>query len=224
MDAQRLLDWYRELDAEGERLRSGKSGQSIIKPHLVSDWITRAQSALDEAFPPAHAVQQQWGAMVRSRVNALLEFRNGIAFSAAHGVFKGALKQVEAGRLDKYAATIRTDTVGEVLDLAEDLLQDGHLVAAAVLAGGALETHLHHLCIKHEIRWDGDGSLGAYRQALDTARANGLEVVSSADCKSIGGWADIRNDAAHKPTQFSHTKRQVELMIDGIRDVLARVA
>ena len=52
---------------------------------------------------------------------------------------------VADGKLDRAYIAVRLETCGDVLDQAELLLNKGHLVAATVLAGGALETHLNSL-------------------------------------------------------------------------------
>jgi len=55
-----------------------------------------------------------------------------------------------------------TETIEDVLCQAESLLaRHDAVVAAAVLAGGALETHLRHLCERWAIDWLGKGSISA---------------------------------------------------------------
>jgi hypothetical protein len=49
----------------------------------------------------------------------------------------------------------------------------------------------------------------------------GQNVYNAAVHKQVGAWAHIRNSAAHgKPEEFEPS--QVNLMIDGVRDFLAR--
>jgi len=39
----------------------------------------------------------------------------------------------------------------------------------------------------------------------------------------ITGWAQLRNDAAHRPDLFRPMTDQVKLMIDGVRSFIARI-
>lgn len=53
-------------------------------------------------------------------------------------------------------------------------------------------------------------------------RNQGVPVYSANDGKLVEGWGGIRNEAAHTPASFTRGKNQVELMLDGIRDFIAR--
>jgi hypothetical protein len=119
---------------------------------------------------------------------------------------------------------VRAETVAELLQQAEGLLKSGHLVAAAVLAGGALESHLRHLCTTHSLTWAGAGSIATYDAAVAQARNLGNTIYSATDTKCVIAWGGLRNDAAHSPTTFSASESQVQLAIDGILQFIARVA
>jgi hypothetical protein len=138
------------------------------------------------------------------------------------GVVKAALRILEGGHLGTILDGVRADTVVELLDQAEALLPK-YTVAAAVIAGGALETHLLHLCSRASIVPAGDGSIGKYDGAVAQARNQSPPgVYSTTDSKLVGGWGGIRNDAAHSPTTFTLTADDVRLMIEGIRQFVAR--
>lgn len=129
-----------------------------------------------------------------------------------------------AGRLDSLFDTVRADTVGEVLDQALALVNAGHVVAAVVLTGGALETHLPHLCMRHNLTWSADGSIEKYNSAIAQARNAGtVEVYSANDAKLVTAWGGMRNDAAHKPSEFAGSKAEVQASITGVREFIARV-
>ncbi len=133
-------------------------------------------------------------------------------------------RDVEKGLLRKFEDGVRAETVGEVLDQAEQLLSKNHLVAATVLAGGALETHLRRLCDRSSIMWSGNGGIGAYNDAIGKARNDGTaNVYSASEQKQITAWGGLRNDAAHDPTTFAAPKDAIRRMVDGIRDFLVRV-
>jgi hypothetical protein len=106
----------------------------------------------------------------------------------------------------------------ELLEQAENLCRSAHLVAATVIAGGALETQLLHLCERNVIQWSGDGSISKYNDAISAARNAGtVEVYSATRAKDLTAWGGRRNDAAHRPTEYQADRRVVELMIEGVR-------
>ena len=140
------------------------------------------------------------------------------------GLVKAAIVDAQSGNLLRGLHEAKNDTCIDILDQANFLCEKGFLPAAAVLAGGALETHHKDLCIRNNIAWGGDGSISTYDSAIAQARNKGtLTVYESGDTKLITAWGDDRNCAAHRPTEFKKSKDAVELMIAGVRQFLARV-
>jgi hypothetical protein len=101
----------------------------------------------------------------------------------------------------------------EVLTQAEGILEARlSLAAAAVLAGGALEQHLLHLCQRYNIQPEGQPSIAKYNNAIRAMKA-----------KQVEAWGAIRNEAAHSPGNFKRDKAEVSRLISGVRGFLARV-
>lgn len=129
--------------------------------------------------------------------------------------------------LEKYnvRARIQSNIFSDFLEMAEYLIKDEGLKdAAAVFAGGVLEQHIRSLCMKHGVATTltaKDGKEVPKRldsMNTDLAKAG---VYESNDKKQITSWADIRNDAAHA-NYDKYEASQVTLMIQGIRDFMAR--
>lgn len=139
------------------------------------------------------------------------------------GLFDAGRKLLLEGRLESLVAGVQAATIEELLEQADDLLARKYIVAASVVAGGALETHLRHLCDRHGIAISGDGSLSKYNDALAQARNAGTEITSKTQTALVKGWGGIRNDAAHDPSAFAHDAGAVRSMIDGIRSFMASV-
>ena len=119
---------------------------------------------------------------------------------------------------------VKAETLVELLDQAESLVSNGAGLAAAVIAGGALETHLRHLVDRHELSFKGEGSIGAYNDAIGQARNQGtVEIYGKGDSTQVTAWGQTRNDAAHQPTKFDKSKEHVSLMVQGIRLFIVRV-
>ena len=104
--------------------------------------------------------------------------------------------------------------------MADHLLSEEYKDAGAVITGSTLEEHLRQLCVKNGIATD---TAGRPKKA-DTLNAElaAQSVYSKLDQKSITAWLDLRNKAAHgKYGEYS--KEQVALLIQGVRDFMARV-
>ena len=115
-------------------------------------WVTEAETALHSIFPPVHPVRSQWKASLSRLKNQSLQ---GI-WDSLVGNIQGVQNLVEQGHLDSLVDAIRIETEDELLDQALTLLNVKQFVAATVIAGGALETHLRHLVKKrsgYQGRW-----------------------------------------------------------------------
>jgi hypothetical protein len=122
---------------------------------------------------------------------------------------------------------VRAETEADLLNQADTLLDKGALAAAAVIAGGALETHLWGLIDRFAISWQqhGDRGIATYNMAIASYRKKNPNrpLYSAATGDSISGWAKMRNDAAHEPLEFPrrYSTERVKQMIDGIRLVIS---
>lgn len=185
--------------------------------------ITEGQAAIEALFPPHHAVSRRLSAALnqKSSGGGTIPLDHHSVFEAAVGSLEAGLRIVDSGGITTVLEAVRVQTVSEVLDQAEALLP--HAIAAAVLAGGALETHLLHLCQRNALTWQGDGSIGKYDGAIAQARNSGAVVYQAEDSKLITGWGGVRNLAAHEPTKFNYQAADIQLMVQGIRQFVARV-
>jgi hypothetical protein len=183
-------------------------------------WTAEAEAALASVFPPANPFRQTW-ARLEPRMSPNHAY--GVTLEQLLGVFQAATKQLREGRIGTLIDGIRAETEAELLDQAFILANAGHLAASAVIAGGALETHLRHLVDKNGLVIAGDGSISKYNDAIAQARNNGtVEIYSASEGKQVGAWGGLRNDAAHDPGNFACSKEQVRLMIDGIRNFISK--
>src|SRR4051794_31288314 len=151
MKREDYLKWFDDL-AEKEksvkyvqqRILGNTFTQPVEKDAL--EWITQAESALVSVFPETHPCRQAW-----QRVNKRIESSGATAaehFRHFRGIFAGATNLLREGRLDSLIDTVRIEAEDELLDQATAFLEAKPRpfpVAAAVVAGGALETHLRHL-------------------------------------------------------------------------------
>jgi hypothetical protein len=201
----------------------GDMGSPGYDHESAVEWVTDARAALEAVFPAAHAVMKQWMSIASgAEGEKTYLLASDTVVNGLRGVFKAAFSQLKDGYLDSLADGVRAESVGEVLDQAKSMLASNHVVAATVLTGGALETHLRHLCAKGNVAWPGDGSIEKYNSAIGQARNNGNEIYSANDGKQVTAWGGVRNEAAHDPTHFTRTADAVGMMLEGVRQFVAR--
>jgi len=208
MDEKSLLTWFEQIDEHITQTINSRTGESDAWPAL----LTEMQTALESVFPPSHTVLKRWE-NPRSREKDWI------------GTFRAAHRLLKDGHARRFVDGIRAETIAQCLDQGETLAQAGYIVAAMILAGGALETHLQNLCGRFSLSWPGDGSINKYKQVLDQARNQGIQdLVTSSDSSMIESWGKDRNTAAHNPIDFAKIKTppEVRLAIEGIRQFLAR--
>jgi len=227
MGPTEVLGWFEEIASRSITYHGGGSGR-LPQYDLAeaSTWVTDAQSALQAVFSPAHPVMARWKAALTTVDNGRRSDMSApTTVQATQAIFRSALAQLKAGRLTSFAQSIQAETVAELLDQADALLSGGYAVAATVIAGGALETHLCHLCQQNGLSLNGNGSISKYDQAIAQHRnQTGQGIYSAVVGKSITPWGGMRNEAAHDPANFSHSDAEVRLMVDGVRQFIARTS
>jgi hypothetical protein len=116
----------------------------------------------------------------------------------------------------------RGEVFDDFLDMARHLLDEGYKDAAAVITGSTLEGHLHQLCIKNGISTEQDSPKGPRPKTASKLNEElGKDCYSKFDQKSVTAWLDLRNNAAHG-NYDEYSENQVDLLIEGVRDFIAR--
>lgn len=221
MTEAEAVAWFEELLKKQQSFtKGGNMGITFYEPHDdVNAWLAEGELALNQTFTATHTLTKRWAASVHQNEAAT---RSGNV-SRASGILRAGRDAIAAGRLASLVESIRAETVGELLEQAELLLHDpkGGPVPAMVLAGGALETHLRHLCGRNNLTVKQPPSISRYKDALDAARKGGNEIISASDGQRVVAWAIDRNGAAHTPGEFKKSIASVQSVIDGIRVFVA---
>lgn len=180
--------------------------------------LARAQTAIERIAGRGSAYVRWMDAVLDSNAHEPWKARMII------GIVEALKDDIEDGFLPDVAQMIRGEVFRDLLEMASYLLSEGYKDAAAVVAGGALESHLRRLCARHGVEIQVPRS-GRDPRPKTAAQMNqdlrGVEAYSSYDQKSVAVWIDVRNDAAHGHYE-KYEQDQVELMVEGIGDFITR--
>ena len=100
------------------------------------------------------------------------------------------------------------------------LVEQGYKDPAAVMAGSTLEVHLRKLCDKNDIETVNTDGKSKKADLLNAELAK-ADVYTKLDQKNVTAWLGLRNNAAHG-NYSEYTKEQVEILIEGVRNFIAR--
>jgi len=200
--------------ADTGRGRSRKC-ETVDADKMVA-WRTRCVTVLSIILPESHPNRTLIAEFQKSglpRPHTVTHLRAHL--SAVRDDFRD-------GFLDEPWNTIQAQVSTDFLDQAEQLLQDGYHLPAAVVAGAVLERSLRGLCedqkppIPTALPNGKPKTLSAF---IEDLKAAGL--YNETQAKHLRAWAGIRNHAAHgEPDKFN--PEQVDGMLRGIIDFLPR--
>lgn len=177
------------------------------------EWRTSCIAVLDQVVPST--------SMLRSTVESFHTLDNKPKnVQVAVGFLRSVRKEVETGFLDSLVRQIEAEILSDHLDQATATLagskdEPGH-IAAAVIAGSALERCLHMICSSLEptepLSSDNGRALGM-SALIDALKKR--QVFNELQAKELRTWTALRNDAAHGRFQ-AFSRRQVEDMVAGV--------
>ena len=177
---------------------------------------TRARAAIGRFAPPGSPYEDDAAEIGRSDEYANEEWKAKQLTAIVH-----ALRDDYAlGGLTAVQELVHADLFDDFLSMAAELLAKGFVGPAAALAGSVLEEHLRKLALKHGLpTQDAKGRAKPVEMlGVDLRKA---EVISEVQRKSVAAWYGQRTEGAHgRPDNLVDT--EVERMIDGIRDFVAR--
>ena len=209
-----LTSWEKALRlAEDNGLGAG------LDESTAYGFLARAENTI-ESISGARSTYAKW-------LQTALEEAGGKSWKAeaAMGIVEALRDDVATGYLRSVSGVIYGQVFGDFLDMADYLLREGYKDAAAVIAGGALESFLRQLCERYEVETEylRPGQESRPKKASQLNQDLGNKAYSLYDQKSVTAWLDLRNSGAHGKYE-DYDENQISLMIEGIRDFVKRHA
>lgn len=187
---------------------------------VASDRFTEFRSAslsfLAGAFGARHPYYGDFDARVTDTWSSSIQ--SGI------GILRAARDELAGGWLRTTRGLLSAEIFGDFLEMADHLLSEHYKDAAAVVCGSALEEHLRQLAAVASVPVNVHKGADTFAKKADSLNADlaKADAYSKLDQKSITVWLDVRNKAAHgKYSEYEEA--QVGLMIEGVRQFIARV-
>ena len=134
------------------------------------------------------------------------------------GILRSVREDIQNGHLQSYRQLIEAGLLGGLMGQAEYLLEKSYLVAAAAVAGAALQQGLEELAKRHDLKLNKRENLDSLADKLLQAKA--IDGIARRQLSLI---ASVRNAADHGKVEELN-KERVEGMVSGSVDFLAKHA
>lgn len=177
---------------------------------------TRARAAIRRYAPPGSPYEDDASELGRSD-----EFGNeGWKAQQLTAIVHALRDDYSLGGLTAVQELVHADLFDDFLDMAAELLSKGFVGPAAALAGSVLEEHLRKLAAKHGVATVDAKGRSKSVETLSVDLRKGV-AITEVQRKSVTAWYAQRNEGAHGRSE-NLVEADVERMIDGIRDFVAR--
>ena len=216
---KRHIQRFAELQSQLEAIENTKYEERIeylgnalvdsVDFELLSEWKVKVKNLLINA---CGANSEHYNAFSQAENPHQMETSYDY-FLRLRPIFRAAKEDYEGGYLTSVRSLVQAEVFDSVLEQASELLGAGYHVAAAVIAGVALETALRELCDRSSIT---HGMMDKMNN--DLAKAG---VYNKNQQKRITALAGIRNSAAHGQ-QDQFTREDVKSMIQQVEQFLAQ--
>jgi hypothetical protein len=142
------------------------------------------------------------------------------------GVLVALRRDYHQGQVMTFEEMVHASMFDGLLGQAQSLLEGDYRLAAAVIAGATLESHLRDLAGKL-----GLGTVDKKKNKTIPRTASALNddlhakanAYSTTEFRQVQVWIDLRNEAAHGKPEFQRrTEQDVTAMITGIREFMVR--
>lgn len=215
--ADRVLTTTKTPNSSGSRLIIGSP--PYVEGELFQEFRSASLSFLRNSFGAEHVFFKEFEEKVARS--------NPSETTRGRGILKAAKQEIDGGWVFTVKGIVSAEIFTDFLEMASHLLQEGYKDPAAVMIGSVLEEHLRQLCTKNGVdttvpdaKTGRDVPKKADRLNNDLTAAG---VYNKLYQKTILGWLDLRNQAAHGH-YTEYDIKQVQLMEDGVTDFMAKTS
>ncbi|GHV62654.1 hypothetical protein AGMMS49587_10140 [Spirochaetia bacterium] len=210
---QRFEELEKELsEIEKTVFRKNNSSIERVDGEKLAEWRIKSKNLVGNACGKGSEHYQEFiGAEKSNGYSNVYSY-----FQIVRAIFNAAKDDYLGGYCASAKSLIEAEVFTSQIEQAQELLDVGYYVAAAIIAGVVLETHLRELCSSNNI------SMGTMNRMNDDLAKAG--IYSAIIQKQITGFAAIRNSAAHgkeNDAKEGFNKEQVVTMVQGIENFLA---
>jgi hypothetical protein len=186
---QQVLAFIDSLIDEGQRLSESRSAKYPRMTDIVAEpprqnWIPRIRTLAHllgrKAAPWKYALDRVPTDSLVGTVNEFL------------GVLRAIREAVESGLLIQVEDLVLAETIGDLLEQADHLADNGYHLAAGVLGRATLEEHLRNLCDRFGCLPPGRPTINDLNQAL--YRRQDLDKM---EMQQVSALAATGNHCAH---------------------------
>ena len=215
MDAkERTLERVKSLIKKGEQVlddgeRSKFDSFKIVKWGPSVGWHSQTQAFLEDLLGADHAY-------TRTFAEGSKDPSSGRYVEAGLEILDSFKQDIEHGYLRTYRQLIEADLLGGLMGQSEYLLERSYLLAAAAVAGAALQQGLEELAKRHGLKLSKRENLDSLADKLLQA-----EVIDGLERRQLSLYAGVRNSADHGKTA-ELSKENVGTMVSGAVDFLTR--
>ena len=217
MELSAFSDRVGALIAVGEGIELRPSVQQYdfgprrLQPGPYAQWRSRSLATLAGLLPPGHVYlvhYEQLTAVATNDEGGPVDERR----DAGVGVLKALKADLDAGQLLGLRDLVSAELLADFLDMADHLLAEGYVHAAATLAGAVLEDSLRRALSDRGLK--ATGNLESMNRVALDAKVYGPTVHGQ-----VKVWTSVRNSAAHGKWD-EVDESQVETLLIGIRSFL----
>jgi hypothetical protein len=204
-----------QLESVADDWRDSHNANGYVEHYDVMRLITRARSAIERLAPPGSPYIED----ARTAVKEHEQASDSWIAERLVAIVDALVADYRTGGLLAIAEIVHADLFDDFFQMAEDLLRNGYIGPAAVIAGSVLEEHVRKLAGKVGLPLSDDRgrAMGADQLAIGLRKSGTITEVQR---KSLVAWYAIRNEAAHN-VEPKIDPGELERTIDGVRSFVA---
>ena len=147
-----------------------------------------------------------------------------VAWHLFEGILRALRADIAEGGLETFSEIVHGEVFADLLAHAEQLNTANYSLAAAVVAGAALEEHLRQLAQRHGVATQDSKGAPRAASALNSDLYANANAYSKAEQAQIDAWQKCRNMAAHGQPAFAQTFTQpdIQRLVEGVRDFVIK--